>query len=180
MLASLKDRFSQSKVAQAVAAPALALGLTFGAANIANADDSANAQPVSYKNVQVPMDDGRHVSPKAVTFGAIQASRDQLLFVILGKNQSLLDQTYEAAQQLIAAGYPLRGIILGPTDHPEQVDVYTDGQLYDTVSPKAGSSGKFTFYDRNIIKRAAIYGYEDIVKPRLDAKKAASLDLDAQ
>lgn len=73
MLVSLKETLSQSKFAQPIVASALALGLTFGVANIANADDNANAQPASYKQVKVPMDDRRHVSPRAVKFGAIQA-----------------------------------------------------------------------------------------------------------
>ena len=195
MLARLKDSFSEfangSSVKTGATTLALATLLTFfsAASNTAQAEEdvtlahveSGTVENVSYQQIQVPVNDARHVGVEAVKFGAAQASNDQLLLVIYGKNQSLFNQTYEAAQQLIADGYPLRGIIVGPTDHPEQVDVYTDTQLYDTISPEeSGGNTVATFYDRDVIKRSAVHGYEDIVKPRLDAKAKASPDVAAR
>ena len=184
MLARLKDSFSEfangSSVKTGATTLALATLLTFfsAASNTAQAEEdvtlahveSGTAQDVSLQHVRVPMSDARHIELDGVKFSATHASDDALVLVVYGKNQDLFNRTHEAAKLVIAEGYPLRGIIVGPTDQPEQVDVYTDGQLYDSISKERDSSEMLLFYDRDVIRQALIDGYDDIVKPRLDAK----------
>lgn len=125
------------------------------------------------QEIQVPIVDARLNGIEAIKFSAKHASDDGLALVLYGKSQDLFDQTYEAAQQLIAAGYPVNYVFVGPTEKSSQVDVYTDGQLFDTVSRKEGKTGVATFYDRDIIKRSVIMGYDHIVKPRLEEAERA-------
>lgn len=112
-------------------------------------------KPVNARDVNVPMKDARVNGVDAVKGFAAHVSKDGLLLVHLGSDQKLLNKTIEAAQEAIAEGKPLRGIVIGPMDQPPEVILYVDGLpvSYKTVMrSKENILASIREADRDILK----------------------------
>lgn len=137
----------KSKFISTVAGAGLAVSGMLGMANSAYADDSnltgkpATSQqsslleqqvamatenlPASHEQIQVPISDARHIGNKGIIFAAVQASgQGHVTLVVYGQDQEVFDATYKASQRLLGDLFPVRGIIVGPTDKPASIDIY--------------------------------------------------------
>ncbi len=115
--------------------------------------------------VSVPIKHAEDISVRAIHFAAAQQSKDALVLVIYGTNESMKKTALAAAAQTRAAGYPVRGVIIGPErdDARFVVEFYADAQLASTfLNPTPGDTDTIS----SEVKRT----YEMIVRPRLTSK----------
>lgn len=105
-------------------------------------------------------------SIELVHFFAAQASKDALVLVLYGNDENLTQTGLRAAGQARAAGYPLRGVVLGPVrdDAPYVIEFYADAQLIATyLNP--------TVDDEAAILAQLRRGYVEIVLPRRERQQ---------
>lgn len=127
---------------------------------LALAGSAAQAEPA-----KVPIKYAENVTVRAIHFVAAQQSKDALVLVIYGTNTGIRQTALRAAAQARAAGYPLRGVIIGPPrdDARFVVEFYGDAQLVSTfLNPAPGDTAK--------IINEVIQAYKTVVRPRLTAK----------
>ncbi|SFF97189.1 hypothetical protein SAMN05518801_104258 [Novosphingobium sp. CF614] len=108
----------------------------------------------------MPIRDERAISVEGTQLIAAMLSKDALVLVIYGdSNPSSSAMT--AAGESIAAGYPLRGVIYGPTRHDARVVVefYADSQLTATLLNADAQ-------DKASIRTEIARGYDEVVGPR--------------
>jgi hypothetical protein len=70
----------------------------------------------------------------AVRFVAAQKAKDALVLVVYGRDPETQRTALQAAGEARAAGYPVRGVILGPVrgDARSAIEFYADSQLTAT------------------------------------------------
>lgn len=112
-------------------------------------------------SASVPIKHAESNSVEAIHFFAAQKSKDGLVLIFYGTDASARQAVLRAAGEALNAGYPLRGVVLGPVrdDAPNVLEFYADAQLTATFLNPDETDG-------NAIVAQLKRNYVEIVQPR--------------
>lgn len=117
------------------------------------------------ETISVPVMHAETNSVRAVHFVAAQRSAGAQVLVVYGNDAAAIRTVMQAAGEAIRAGYPVKGVIYGPSrdDAGFVLEFYADAQLTATFLNSGAS-------DRAKILAEITRGYRDIVRPRQTAR----------
>ena len=99
----------------------IGIGLVFLGLGAVQAESATSAES-SFR-----VSDARNVGANSVRFSAAQVSGDAPVVVLFGATTPNWHKTRAALRQVVAEGYPIAGVIMGPTDQPSTLEVYAKG-----------------------------------------------------